>query len=115
MPRNRDDSNPLENKRRDLEAQERALAQKRRALKELLEAGGAGEAAAKVDEPPVWRLEDEHYERPTEPTPARRRHLAHQRRQDRLIFFGCIVLLVMVIVVVLWVAWVHNSSPGNSA
>jgi ferric-dicitrate binding protein FerR (iron transport regulator) len=114
MPRNRDDSSPLEAKRRQLEEQERLLAQKRRELKEQLESNGSP-AAAKIDEPPVWRMEDEHDERPLEPTPARRRHLARQRRRDRLIALACIALLLIVLVVLLWVAWVHNMSPASNA
>jgi hypothetical protein len=112
MPRNRDRSSPLETKRRLLEEQERLLAQRRRELRQQLESDGSP-AAAKIDEPPVWRMEDEPDEPFAEPTPARRRHLARQHRRDRLIAIACIALLLIVIVVVLWVAWVHNV-PSSS-
>jgi hypothetical protein len=114
MPKNRDDSSPLETKRRLLEQQERLLAQKRRELKEQLASGGAPEAAAaaRVDEPPVWRMEDEPNEHDAEP--ARYRHLARQRQRDRAVFFACIGLLLLVIAVLLWVVWVHTSTAGRS-
>jgi hypothetical protein len=112
MPKRRDDANPLEAKRRELEQQERLLAQKRRELKEQLESGGATEAAAaaRADEPPVWRLEDEPEEM-VESEPARYRHLARQRRRDMIIFFACIGLLLAVIAVLLWILCVHTAQP----
>jgi len=111
MPKKRDDSNPLEAKRRSLEHQEKLLAQRRAELKAQLESRGAPEAAAaaKADEPPVWRMEDEEpfgYE--TEP--ARYRHLARQRRRDMIVFFACITVLLIVIAVLLWVVWGHTAS-----
>ncbi len=114
MPKNRDDSSPLETKRRLLEQQERLLAQKRRELKEQLESGGVPEAAAaaRIDEPPVWRMEDEPDEHDAEP--ARYRHLARQRQRDMIIFFACIGLLLIVIAVLLWVVWIHTSTAGRS-
>jgi hypothetical protein len=114
MPKNRDDSSPLETKRRLLEEQERLLAQKRRALKQQLESGGAPEAAARVDEPPVWRMEDEPHARNMELSSARPRHLARQRQRDMVVFFACMGLLLIVIVVILWVAWIHKSSPAGA-
>ncbi len=116
MPKKRDDSNPLEAKRRLLEQQEKLLAQKRQALKAQLESGGAPEAAAaaKADEPPVWRMEDEPSE--FDPEPARYRHLARQRRRDMIVFFACITVLLIVIAVLLWVVWGHTATaPAPSA
>jgi hypothetical protein len=115
MPKNRDDSNPFEEKRRKLEEQERVLAQKRRELKQQLESGGAPEAAARVDEPPVWRMEDEPHGRDMELPSVRPRHLGRQRQRDMVVFFACMALLLVVIVVILWVAWIHKSSPAGSA
>ena len=115
MPKKRDDSSPLEAKRRLLEQQEKLLAQKRAALKAQLESGGAPEtaAAAKIDEPPVWRMDDEPND--FDPEPARYRHLARQRRRDMIVFFACIGLLLVVIAVLLWVVWVHTAQPAPSA
>jgi len=110
MLRRRDDSNPLEAKRRQLEQQERLLAQKRRELKDQLESGGETEAAAHMDEPPVWRMEDEPGEMEAEP--ARYRHLARQRRRDMLIFFACIAVLLVVIAVLLWIILGHSSTAS---
>ena len=109
MPKKRDDFNPLEAKRRLLEQQEKLLAQKRADLKAQLESGGAPEvaAAAKADEPPVWRMEDEPNDYETEP--ARYRHLARQRQRDKVFFFVCIALLLVVIAVLLWVIHAHTS------
>jgi hypothetical protein len=114
MPKNRDDSNPLEAKRRQLEQQERLLAQKRQELKEQLESRGAPAAAARIDEPPVWRMEDEHTDDPAETSGVRPRHLARQRQRDMIVFLVCGVLLI-VIVVLVWVAWVHSSTPAAAS
>jgi len=113
MPRKRDDSSPLDAKRRLLEQQEKLLAQKRAELKAQLESHGEPEAtaaAAKVDEPPVWRIEDDE-PRDYELEPARYRHLARQRRRDMIVFFACITVLLIVIAVLLWVVYVHTSAP----
>jgi hypothetical protein len=109
MPRKRVDFSPLEEKRRQLEEQERLLTQKRRELKEQLESGGATEAAARVDEPPVWRMEDEPTGPEAEPAPFR--HLARQRRRDMIIFFACIAVLLVVIAVLLWIILGHGPAP----
>jgi hypothetical protein len=116
MPKKRDDSNPLDAKRRSLEHQEKLLAQKRAELKAQLESHGEPEtaAAAKAEEPPVWRMEDEEpldYE--TEP--ARYRHLARQRRRDMIVFFACITVLLIVIAVLLWVVWGHTATATSAA
>jgi len=114
MPKNRDASNPLATKRRLLEERERLLAQRRRELKQQLESGGAPEAAARVDQPPVWRMEDDHHDRAVDSSSARPRHLARQRQRDMVVFF-CMGLLLAVIVVLLWIAWIHTASPARSA
>jgi len=115
MPKKRDDSNPLEAKRRLLEQQEKLLAQKRAELKAQLESGGKPEtaAAAKAEEPPVWRMDDEPNDYDTEP--ARYRHLARQRQRDMIFFFACIGLLLVVIAVLVWVMWSHTATPTPSA
>jgi hypothetical protein len=112
MPKRRDDSNPLEAKRRLLEEQERLLAQKREELRARIASGGVAPVAARNEEPPVWRMEDEPHEHELEPPPYR--HLARQRRRDMVIFFACIALLLAVIAVLLWVVWVHGSAPTPS-
>ncbi|HEX4141554.1 MAG TPA: hypothetical protein VHY09_14490 [Candidatus Methylacidiphilales bacterium] len=116
MPKKRDDSNPLDAKRRLLEQQEQLLAQKRAELKAQLESGGAPQAAAaaKADEPPIWRIEDEPNDYEAEP--ARFRHLARQRRRDMIVFFACIGVLLLVIAVLLWVLCIHTAAapPGSA-
>lgn len=112
MPKRRDDSDPLEAKRRLLEQQEKLLAQKRAELKAQLESRGAPEAVARVDEPPVWRMEEEPHEREFEP--ARYRHLARQRQRDMIVFFACIGLLLVVIAVLLYVMWAHAPRPPGA-
>jgi hypothetical protein len=114
MPKKRDDSNPLEAKRRLLEQQEKLLAQKRAELKAQLESRGAPEAAAaaKADQPPVWRMEDEPHD--FDPEPARYRHLARQRRRDMIVFFACITVLLIVIAVLLWVVWGHTATAPTT-
>ncbi len=113
MPKRRDDSNPLDAKRRLLEEQERLLAQKRAELQARIETGGASPAVAHTDEPPVWRMEDEPHEHELEPL--RYRHLARQRRRDMVIFFACIALLLVVIAVLLWVLYARAGTPPASA
>ncbi len=115
MPKKRDDSNPLEAKRRQLEQQEKLLAQKRAQLKAQLESGGAPETAAatKAEQPPVWRMEDEPND--FDHVPVRYRHLARQRRRDMIVFFACIGLLLIVIVVLVWVIYIHTAAaPAGS-
>lgn len=110
----REEPDPLEAKRRHLAEQERALVEKQRVLREQLRNGGAPGLAARVGEPPVWRMEDEPPDAAADPLPVRR-HLARQRRRDRLFFFACIGLLLLVIAVLLWVAYVHVPAPVNAA
>ena len=107
---------PFEERRRQLESQRRQLEEQRRRLTDELSHSG-DPAAVKRAEPPVWRMEEEEPRplRSPELTPARRRHLAHQRRRDLIIFIGCLVLLVVVVAIVLWVAYVRNSLPGNGS
>jgi hypothetical protein len=113
MPKRRDDFNPLDAKRRALEEQERLLAQKRADLKAQIDGGGTTSSAARIDEPPVWRMEDEPQEHELEP--AQYRHLARQRRRDMFIFFACIALLLVVIAVLLWVLYARAGTPPATA
>ena len=113
MPWNRNEPDPLELRRRQLEEQERRLKEERRRLTDTLQGkNDPGVAPLKPADPPVWRMEDDaERERVVDPTP---RHLARQRRRDMLLFFlwtGIIIILV----IVLWVAYVHTTAPVNGA
>jgi hypothetical protein len=115
MPWHRNDPDPLEARRRQLAEQERLLAEQRRRLTEELR-GELSSTEAKPAEPPVWRMEEDGlHQRASDPTPARKRNLAHQRRRDMVLFFIFIGLLLVVLVIVLWVAYVHNTAPVNPA
>jgi len=117
MPWNRNDSDPLEARRRQLAEQERLLSEQRRLLTEQLHQSGESPAAnVKPAEPPVWRMEEDGPpQRVTDPAPARKRNLARQRRRDMVLFFVFIGLFLIVLVIVLWVAYVHNTAPVNGA
>jgi hypothetical protein len=112
MPWNRTDPpDPLEARRRQLAEQERLLAEQRQRLHNELH--GSGEDTKPV-EPPVWRLEDDgEHERAADPTPARKRHLARQRRRDMVLFFLFILVLIIVLAVVFMIAYVHNTTPAS--
>ena len=115
MPRNRNDPDPLEVRRRQLAEQERLLSEQRKRLTEQLQQSGEfSPANAKPAEPPVWRMEeDSQHERVTDPTPARKRNLARQRQRDMVLFFLFLALALIVLLIVLWVAYVHNTAPVN--
>jgi hypothetical protein len=117
MPRNRNDPDPLEARRRQLAEQERLLSEQRRRLTEQLHpAGESPSAAVQPVDPPVWRMEEDGpHPRLTDPTPARKRNLGRQRRRDMIFVFLLIVLLLIVVGIGLWIAYVHNTSPGNGA
>ena len=51
--------------------------------------------------------------RVTDSIPSRKRNLARQRRRDKILVFGLIILFLFVVVIVLWVAYVHNTAPVN--
>jgi hypothetical protein len=112
MPQKRNDSDPLEARRRQLAEQQRLLTeQMSRLTEELHQAGNPAPAMAKPAEPPVWRMEeDARAQRAAEPTAARKRNLARQRRRDMFLFFLFIGLL-LIIVIVIWVAYLHNTAP----
>jgi hypothetical protein len=115
MPWKRNDPpDPLEARRRQLAEQERLLAEQRQRLHNELR--GSGEEA-KPAEPPVWRLEDDdsRHERPADPTPARKRHLARQRQRDMVLFFVFILVLIIVLAIVFIIAYVHNTTPATGA
>jgi hypothetical protein len=115
MPWKRNDPpDPLEARRKELEEQQRLLVEQRKRLTEQLhQPGGSPAAPAQPKIHPVWRRdEDSQDDRVADPTPARKKmHLAHQRRRDRIIFFGLMALLLVIVLIVLWVAKVHNSLP----
>jgi len=116
MPWNRNDFDPLEARRRQLAEQERLLAEQRQRLTEQLRQSGESTANDKPAEPPIWRMEEDAlHQRITDPAPARKRDLAHQRRRDMILVFGLILLFLIVLVIVLWVAYVHNTAPVNGA
>ena len=106
MPWNRnDDTDPLEIKRRKLAEQERLLAeQMSRLTEELHQSGEPVRQIIKPSEPPVWRLEDDH-QRASEPTSARKRHLARQRQRDMIISFIFIAVLLVVVGIFLYLAY----------
>jgi hypothetical protein len=115
MPWNRNEPDPLEDRRRLLAEQERLLAAQRQQLIEKLHPNGHAEPA-KPAAPLVWRNEDESpVLRETEPTPARKRHLARRRRRDRLVVIGLSILFLIVVVMMIWVAYVHNMPPSGGA
>jgi hypothetical protein len=115
MPWNRNEPDPIEDRRRQLAEQERLLAEHRRLLMEKLHPNGHGSAeAAKPAAPLVWRNEDESpVARDTEPTPARKRHLARQRQRDRLVVIGLTILFLIVVSLMIWVAYVHNTAASS--
>jgi|SRR5271170_400993 len=113
MPWNRKETDPLESRRRQLAQAERNLQERRRQISEKLHCAPPG---AKPMEPPVWRMEDDARPRRTsEPSPARKRHLARQRQRDRALFFIFIVVLLIVLVAVYWIASAHSAGqlPGT--
>lgn len=103
MPWPHNDSDPLIRRKRELEAQQRMLVKRMSALAEDLQRGGQPVPDhLKQPEPPVWRMEDEGRPRLSDLTPARRRHLAHQRQRDMIIFFAFMVVLAVAVVLVYW-------------
>lgn len=110
MPWNRNDPDPIENKRRQLAEQERLLAeQMSRLTEELQQSGQSAPIDPKSTEPPVWRMEDDTHavHRILEPTSARKGVLARQRQRDMILFFGCIGLLLFVLIIVVWLFYTH--------
>jgi hypothetical protein len=105
------ESDPLKAKRRQLEEQERLLAEKMSRLTHELQHGPdlpPAEGKKPAPEPPVWRMEDDPApRRASEPTPARKRNLARQRQRDRLIFFIVFGCLLAVTAIVLWLWKTH--------
>lgn len=94
---------PLEQRRRELEAQERELAGQMARLAESL-GPDAPAALGKAAEPPVWRMEEEEAPPlpPPETAPARRRHLGRQRKRDRIVFLICFAALLVAVLIVFW-------------
>lgn len=108
MPWNRNEPDPIKNKRRQLAEQERLLAEQMARLNEELQQSGQPPIDPKAGEPPVWRMEDETSEQGTaEPTPARKIALARQRQRDMLLFFLFILILLVVLGIVVWVFYTH--------
>ena len=111
MPWPRDESDPLRAKRRELAEQERLLAAQMSKLTDELRDGPEA-AARKAAEPPIWRMEDEgRGAHAPEMSPAKRRDLARQRRQDKILFFLFIALLLLVTGVFIWVYETHLRGP----
>jgi cobalamin biosynthesis Mg chelatase CobN len=114
MPWKRNDPpDPLEARRRQLEEQQRNLVEQRKRLTEQLhQSADSSAGGSKPTIHPVWRMEDEaHYVRPADPTPVRKKHLAHQRRRDMWFVMILVAFLLVILMIVLWVAKVHNSVP----
>jgi hypothetical protein len=107
----RKEPDPLRGKRQQLAERERLLAERMSQLNDKLARGG--EDAPKPHEPPVWRLEDDALMPPrhTEPTAIRKRVLARQRRNDKILFFAMIIALIVVILIVM--AVVHSHAQGT--
>jgi hypothetical protein len=117
MPWHRNVPDPFEDKRRRLAEQERLLAERMSQLREELQHSGEPLAAdLKPVEPPVWRMEEDAVSRrAADPTPARKRNLAHQRRRDMIWFFIIVIVLLALLGIALWVAYVHDTAPNNGA
>jgi hypothetical protein len=115
MAWNRDDPDPLEERRRQLAELEKNLAEQRRRLIEQMQAPGAEAMPTARVEPLVWRNEDDLPTRVVEPTAARKRNLARQTRRDRIVAVGLIILLVVVIVIGFWIARAHTTALPSGA
>ena len=115
MPWPRNDSDPLEARRRKLAEQERLLSeQMSRLTEELQHSGEPPPAEAKPVEPPVWRREEDGlFHRRVDPAPKNKAPLARQRQRDRMLVFIAIGVLLIVVMIVLWIAHVHNGAPNN--
>jgi len=115
MPWSPREPDPLEERRRKLADQERLVAAQRLRLEEALRKSNEPPPPEepKPNELPVWRLEDEvQSRRIAEPTPARKRNLARQRRRDMFLFFGLILVLVIVLGLAVYLAFVRNLQPA---
>jgi hypothetical protein len=109
-PRDRDEPDSLRARRRQLDEQERQLAEKMSKLAQELRDPGAAEKAT-APEPPVWRMDEETSpQRAPEMSSARRRNLARQRRRDKILFFLFIGLLLLATVIFFWVYQTHRGS-----
>jgi hypothetical protein len=111
MSWNRNDSDPLEIKRRKLAEQERLLAeQMTRLTHELRNPGEPQPEEIKRNEPPLWRLEDDaHPRRIAELPSARKRNLARQRRRDLIRLLVFIAVFLIVSGIVLWFAYARHA------
>ena len=110
MPWFRDDPEPLRAKRRELADKERALAARVSQLHQELR-NAPEEAARKLAEPPVWRLEEDKATRHApDVEPGRPRDLAHQRQRDKIFFFLLIVVLLLVTALFYWLYHTHLRS-----
>jgi hypothetical protein len=110
MPWNRNDSDPIEIKRRQLAEQERLLAERMsRLTEELQQSGQPAPIDPKSAEPPLWRMEDDAtaIHRIPEPASARKGVLARQRQRDMILFFGCIGLLLIAVIIFCWLFYTH--------
>jgi hypothetical protein len=97
-------SDSIEHRRRQLELQERLLAEKMARLSDQLSRGVEGlSEPVKPPEPPVWRLEEDSplERRAAEPAAPRKRNLGRQRQRDMIIFFFMMGALIILIIVVL--------------
>jgi hypothetical protein len=113
MAWSRNEPDPLKARKLQLAEQERRLAEQMSRLAHELEHGSdASPAEVKPAEPPLWRMEEDSPRRALpEPTSARKRNLARQRRRDRLVSFLWMGLLLVALAIVLWVWKVHMSGP----
>ena len=114
MPRNRKEPEALAARRRQLAEQERLVAEEMSRLQGSLNPGEETMAEAPRPEPPVWRLEEDGHlaERSVEPTAARRKVLARQKRRDMVISLGWFILLLVVSGICLWLFYTHYESAN---
>ncbi len=109
-------SDSLEHRRRQLELQERLLAEKMARLSDQLSRGVEGlSEPVKPPEPPVWRLEEDSplERRAIEPTAPRKRNLGRQRQRDMIIFFIMLGALIIVGIMFYTLLHAHGQNSGG--
>jgi hypothetical protein len=117
MAWNRNESDPLEARRRQLAELEKNLAeQRRRLLDQMQPPSGTSSDQIPRAEPLVWRNEDDGpLARKVEPTAARKRNLARQTRRDMILAITLILLLLVVLVIGFWIAHAHTTALPTGA
>jgi hypothetical protein len=106
-----DPPDPLEAKRRELEEQQRLLAERMSELHEQLHGKAPPEEPV---EPPVWRMEDDSHAARALEANARKRNLARQRQSDMILWVICFIALLVAVAIFLWLR-AHYASLNTSA